>query len=72
MTKADAGKIGGKVTFKRYGRKHMCRIGSLGGLKFWELYTVRPIGGNDFAVIERATGRPTGRTMNGEHFAPRS
>lgn len=54
MTKAEAGSLGGKQTFKRYGREHMKRIGANGARRFHELYFLTPVGLANFAIVRRS------------------
>lgn len=70
MTRAQAGRRGGRSTAKKYGPDYMRELGRKGAAAFWRLYSLRPIGLNDFAIVYRATGEPTGRTMNGRHLPP--
>lgn len=81
MTKAEAGRLGGLANAKKHGREHFRKIGSkggkthtpehmktigrLGGLAFHAKYKLKPIGVNDFAIINRETGRPLDKTLGG-------
>ena len=53
LTKAQAVQRGGQATVAKYGRDHMNK----------------PLGTSDFAIVNRETGIPTGRTMNGTILA---
>lgn len=55
-TKQTAGRKGGLRTLARHGPEHMRRIGQRGAARFWELYTTRPAGTSDFAIVKRDTG----------------
>lgn len=57
MTKSEAGRLGGRTTFEKYGSDHMRRIGKEGAKKFYEKYELHPVGTSWFAIVERATGR---------------
>lgn len=54
MSKSEAGRRGGLATFAKYGRKHMSAIGKLGARKFYELYTRKPYGQYQWAIVRRA------------------
>jgi hypothetical protein len=56
QNKQTAGQKGGLATLARYGPAHMRRIGQRGAARFWELYTTRPAGMSDFAIVKRETG----------------
>lgn len=51
MTKSQAGRLGGMSTFKKYGRAYMQQIGKLGALKTWSLYTLKPYGQYQWAMV---------------------
>jgi hypothetical protein len=55
--KQHAGQQGGRATLAKYGRQHFARIGKKGAAIFWQRYTLRPVGLNDFAIVERTTGK---------------
>lgn len=54
MTKQQAGRLGGRSTYKRHGRQHMQTIGRKGAEQFHKLYHLSPLGNMDFAVVRRA------------------
>lgn len=56
-TKSEAGRKGGRATVTKHGREHMQRIGQRGAARFWELYTMKPAGTSDFAIVRRETGK---------------
>jgi general stress protein YciG len=56
MTKSQAGRLGGTSTFQKYGREHMQKIGKLGGEKTRSLYTLKPYGQYQWAMVKRDTG----------------
>lgn len=55
MTKAEAGRKGGETTFKKHGREWMSSIGAIGGFRQHQLYSMEPIGQNNFAYVHRKT-----------------
>ncbi len=57
MTKQEAGSIGGKMTFKRYGRQHMAEIGRRGAVELYRRYNLAPVDLNRFALVDRITGK---------------
>jgi general stress protein YciG len=57
MDKAEAGRKGGKATYKKHGSGHMSRIGSKGGRSTWSRYKIVPIGVNRYAMVERKTNQ---------------
>lgn len=65
MTKSEAGKKGGNSTVKNHGRKYMKELGRKGAAAFHAKYKLTPIGTSDFAIVDRATGVPTGKTIRG-------
>jgi len=56
MTKAQAGRMGGRATFTKHGRGYMSEIGKRGAIRFHELYSLKPIGTSDFAIVKRENG----------------
>lgn len=56
MTKQEAGQLGGLSTFKKYGKKHMRKIGKLGATATWTLYKLVPVGTYNFAMVDKNTG----------------
>lgn len=65
MNKRQAGSLGGQATHKKYGSNHMATIGAKGAKTFHERYKLEALGTSDFAIVERATGKPTGKTIRG-------
>ena len=57
MTKAQAGRLGGKATAEKYGKEHMAEIGKRGAEVTWTRYSMQPVGTNKFAMVERETNR---------------
>lgn len=62
MTKAQAGRLGGLATVKRYGKDHMQAIGRRGAKTFWRRYTLTPVSIAAFAIIRRDTGQAVALT----------
>lgn len=54
MTKSQAGQLGGLSTFRKYGKKHMRRIGKQGAKTTWELHTMKPIGQGQYAMVRKS------------------
>ena len=57
MTKAEAGRLGGKATAKKYGNEHMAEIGKKGAEATWEKYTLQPAGTSRFAMVNKETNQ---------------
>ncbi len=57
MKRKEWGKRGGKATVKKHGKEHMRAIGKRGAQKFWKLYSLRPVGTSDFAIVRRDNGQ---------------
>jgi hypothetical protein len=68
MTKQDAGRLGGQVTVRRYGNSHMKRLAKMGAVAFHKKYHLVACGLNDFAIVNRLTGIPTGKTICGNDW----
>lgn len=56
MTKAEAGRLGGSSTFKKYGSSHMSELGRKGAKSLHEKYDLVPWGLNDFALVCKESG----------------
>lgn len=56
MTKSQAGRLGGKSTFKKYGKTHMKTIGKKGAEKTWSLYSMKPVGQSHYAMVRKSDG----------------
>jgi hypothetical protein len=65
MTKAQAGQRGGKATAKKYGKGYMKQLAKRGAAAFHKKYRLSKLGGSDFAIVNRETGIPTGKTIRG-------
>jgi len=65
MSKAEAGRIGGLTTYKKYGRRYMSEIGQKGAEQTHRLYRLQPINNCDFVYVSRETGVPRGKTIRG-------
>ena len=55
MSKADAGRRGGKTTLKRYGKRYMKRLAKWGAHRMHAKYKLEPYGQSDFALVDRKT-----------------
>lgn len=60
MTKAQAGRMGGLTTLKRYGKTHMSEIGKKGAIRFHKLYKLIPVNLANFAIVNRETNEIVG------------
>jgi hypothetical protein len=65
MSKADAGRKGGKTTVKKYGKEYMKELAQRGARAWHKKYKLHKLGTSDFAILYRATGQPTGKTLRG-------
>jgi hypothetical protein len=68
MTKAEAGKLGGKKTAAKYGQSYMSELARRGAIAFHKKYKLVKDGNSDFAIVNRETGIPTGKTINGRYI----
>ena len=57
MTKAQAGRLGGRATVEKHGARHMAAIGRKGAEVTWERYTLKPISTSQYAMVEKETNR---------------
>lgn len=55
MTKAEAGRLGGRSTVRKHGRGHMRKIGRAGARAFWDRYRVVPLGTSSWAIVCKET-----------------
>ena len=55
--RAAAGSKGGKRTVKRYGKRYMRRLAKWGAHVMHSKYQLTPVDLNDFALVERETGK---------------
>lgn len=65
QTKAQAGQKGGESTAKKYGREYMAALAKKGAEAMHKKYKLVKLGTSDFALVDRATGKPTGKTISG-------
>lgn len=70
MTKQNAGSLGGRKTFERYGSEHMRNIGRRGAASTWQRYTLAPVGASGWAMVDRKTGKV--KAVTGYTPPPRS
>ncbi len=75
--RAIAGRIGGRRTLRRHGKRHMKRLAEWGAHALHSLYRMEPVLLNDFAFVCRKTGTAvallSGRPLDSVHlpkFAP--
>jgi general stress protein YciG len=57
MTKSEAGRIGGQALYAKKGPDYFREIGRKGAETTWNKYSLVPMGTNQFAMVERETGR---------------
>lgn len=62
MTKAEAGRLGGRKTATTHGSEYMRALGLKGATAFWKKYKLVPVSTNNFAIINRATEQVVGYT----------
>ena len=67
-TKANAGRKGGLATFNKHGAQYMSAIGKRVARVFWQRYRLVPCDLADFAIVERATGKPINLLYNSAKF----
>jgi general stress protein YciG len=65
MNKAQAGQKGGQTTVEKYGKEHMEELARKGAAAFHKKYHLVKLGTSDFAIVNRETGEPTGKTISG-------
>lgn len=65
MNKAEAGKLGGESTVKKHGNAYMKELAKRGAAAFHAKYKLMKLNGSDFAIVNRTTGIPTGKTIRG-------
>lgn len=54
MNKSEAGKLGGLSTFMKHGKAHMRQIGKQGAKVTWDLYSMKPIGQSQYAMVRKS------------------
>jgi hypothetical protein len=54
--RAEAGRKGGRVTVKRYGKRYMRRLGKWGAHRMHSTYKIKPLGQCEYALVHRVTG----------------
>ena len=57
MSRAQAGRIGGETTYLRHGSEHMREIGKRGAQAMHKKYRISPVRLNDYALVNRETGK---------------
>ena len=65
MDKKQAGRIGGKQTATKYGSEYMQTLARKGAQAMHAKYKLVKFGTSDFAIVNRETGQPTGKTISG-------
>ncbi len=61
------GSAGGKAVVAKYGRAHMQDLAR----RWHQKYRLVKYGLNDFLIVNRVTGKPLSKTLNGHHYDPR-
>lgn len=69
MKRREWGRRGGKATVKKHGIEHMRKIGKRGAATFHKLYTLQPVGLNDFAIVKRNDPRIVIGFLSGKAFS---
>lgn len=64
MTKSEAGRLGGLTTVRRHGKEHMQAIGKKGALAFHKLYSLKPYGTYQWAIVRRSDNVIIGYTLD--------
>ena len=65
MNKKEAGQKGGTVTAQKYGQEYMAQLAKRGAAAMHKKYKLVKLGTSDFAIVNRETGIPTGKTISG-------
>lgn len=65
MNKKQAGSMGGLRTAQKYGHEYMQALARKGAQAMHKKYMLVKLGTSDFAIVNRETGKPTGKTING-------
>ena len=68
LTKKEAGAIGGRTTATKYGQAYMINLARKGAQAFHAKYRLVKLETSDFAIVNRETGQPTGKTINGRYI----
>ena len=65
MTKAECGSLGGRKTVETHGGKYMAELARKAAIAMHAKYLLVPYDQNDFLLVDRATGKPNRKTLNG-------
>lgn len=68
MNKAACGQLGGLATLNKYGMSYMVELARKGARAFHTKYKLVKLDTSDFAIVNRETGQPTGKTINGRYI----
>ena len=60
------GSAGGRAVVQKHGRAHMQDLAR----RWHAKYKLVPYDGNDFLIVERATGKINRKTLNGKAYNP--
>lgn len=60
-SKAEAGRLGGLATLKKFGRRYFKKLGKWGAHVMHATYRLDPLGQSDFVLVDRRTNRPKAR-----------
>lgn len=65
MSKSEAGRLGGIKTATKHGCVYMRELARKGAQAFHAKYFLKPLALNDFLIVDRETGIPNQKTLNG-------
>ena len=65
MTKAECGSLGGRRPVETHGKGYMAKLAQRGAVAFHAKYKLVKLATSDFAIVNRETGEPTGKTISG-------
>jgi hypothetical protein len=69
MTKKECGAMGGKKTASKYGNEYMANLARKAAQAMHAKYEMVPFDQNDFMLVDRTTGKPNRKTLNGRVLA---
>lgn len=68
MNKAEAGRLGGLATARKYGPAYMAAIGRRGAARFFARYELQPVELTRFAIVRKSDGKVV-NYLDGNPFA---
>lgn len=69
MDKKACGRLGGRETVRLYGLEYMHQLAVKAATAMHAKYRLQAISLYDFALVDRETGEPTGKTICGHRIA---